>query len=334
MSCAIKDIWNELEAENCDVINYRSLGDNISELRAAYDPSNKSNSILIEVPIDYKIPTDAPKWRGMTFCIKKIKLGPHQHGTHLSISLAADKHQQIFEIVCTDIVKVCERISNTDERISNLESCILKWDSFFNNSDVGGLSKERQQGLFAELYWMNFTLNGNLNNRMVINSWKGGKRGLHDFDFMGCKLEVKSSAQKELVQISISNELQLDDRPLSALHLYVLLLLPGEDRSKFNLVSLIEEIRGKLDPTESSAFDDKLIGYGYHEIDKSHYDGIYYAIRKELLHEVKEGFPRLIDLPEHVSQVSYKLSLSACSDYLIEDKSKYLEMLNKVESDG
>ena len=105
MITPIRNLWLELAEIKSDRLSYRSLGENITSLRAAYDPIEKRNILLIEVPNDYQLPNDTPKWRGMTFGIKKDKLGPHQHGTHLSISLAADKHQQILRLFARILLK-------------------------------------------------------------------------------------------------------------------------------------------------------------------------------------------------------------------------------------
>ena len=83
------------------------------------------------------------------------------------------------------------------------------------------LSREKQQGLFAELkFLLKLISSTQISNHNAVESWKGGENH-HDFQFKNRVVEVKSTTSKEPKKVKISNEKQLNDTDLDCLMLSI-----------------------------------------------------------------------------------------------------------------
>ena len=99
------------------------------------------------------------------------------------------------------------------------------------------------------------------------------------------------------------------------LFLFVLEENDANGRSEgLSLTQLVTRIKDSLgSPLTKNEFISKLLSVGYEfEVD---YD-TRWTIGEELIFQVCEGFPRLVDVGEGLSRVTYSLDLKACTEYL------------------
>lgn len=273
--------------------------------------------LLIQLtPID-KTDFTPPKWVGMRFEIIMLDV-PDKGTRHIRLYLNKPEHRNVFTMVCANIVDTLLEVLKPEHRTVQLLACLEKWTHFFRKHGIEGLSKEAQRGLFGEISWLQKLLTAGMDECKVIESWHGCKRGYHDFEFGGRIVEVKTTISKEPCRVRINNERQLDDRGFDELFLYVLTLHPSLSGGQ-RLPDLINAIRSSLisNIAAKELFEQLLQDAGYLDVHEVLYDDGY-IVKIEEVFQVREGFPRIIDLPSGTGDISYSLTISACSSFLVD----------------
>lgn len=196
-----------------------------------------------------------------------------------------------------------------------------QWQAFLSSCSPGGLGLEKQAGLHAELLFLKNRLLPAVGPEEAVRAWKGGDRASHDFQLAGHAIEVKSSRRETLSSVAISSVLQLEVPEHSSLLLSVWHLHQSEAGGG-TLPELVDQLRDDLPLAARSVLDDGLRRYGYLEAQRHLYEGTGYTIRAIRHYAVADGFPRIRaqDLPEGVSEVSYRVGLVAVSEFLIEEE--------------
>ena len=292
-----------------------------NDLFILYDLDNDLIKFLIKSPENFK-KSSIPSWKGVDFDYKTRNNIPF---VELSISDDVD-NDKIFKELINRIVEDQEDIKGNIEAFDCFLNTLNSFDAFFKNQRKG-LSKYAQQGLYAELFFLRNHVFPNCDIiSHAINSWHGPEKAHQDFVFENGNVEVKSTMQKDTINISITNEKQLDPRPLESINnklmMYVLCL---DDITPKNntLPDLISEIHNFLDhhnSADKTTFNSRLNSVGYFDYHAELYLDRGYFIRKELFYEIKSDiyFPSIIDLPNGVGDVRYSIDLSACNDSLID----------------
>lgn len=310
---------------------YRALGDTAIGIRAGYLPHQDILELLIEVPLGWSGETVMPEWRGMRNEVVPLRIPPREDAFHLRLYLISPEHLDVFLAVCEDLVAAIENIPEAVPRVGEIEACLLRWRRFFEHYGPGGLSIDMQQGLFAELTFLNRVLMAGIVSSTAISAWKGCEGGYYDFDFEGHVLEVKSTRTKEPRNVTISNEKQLDDQGVKSLHLYVLgiQILEG---GGVTLPEHVDSLRSSLanTPAALEAFERKLSRAGYFDRDAKNYKKCF-VVKAEDFYRVFDGFPRLTMLPTGIGNLRYSLFLSACESFR-EDIERYILALKESRS--
>lgn len=313
-------IWEELEHEGKSQKQpaarlFRALGASAVGIRAGYLPGKDVLELLIEVPSSWSGDSVIPNLRGMGHEIIDLSLPPRIEALQLRFFLVNQEHREIFLMVCEDLVSVLEGITQASLRVKEIETCLLSWRRFFERSGPNGLTIEMQQGLFAELTWLNGLLEAGIDPEKAVSSWKGCERGYHDFDFDGYVVEVKSTKTKEPLSVLISNERQLDNNGLLSLHLYVL-SVHFADGGGTTLPDRVAVLRSALDeaPAASDLFRKKLLSAGYLDRHADLYTQ-HLIIKSETLYQVIQGFPRITATPPGIGDLRYRVFLVACKKF-------------------
>jgi hypothetical protein len=251
----------------------------------------------------------------MTFDL--LQLDVPQSGTwHICLSLENPEHQDVFVSVCSDLAEELKSIDSAAKRKKALLDFLDRWSRFFERHSLEGLSAERQRGLFGEVFWIRRLLDCGIEPNTAVDSWRGCSRAYYDFEIGGRVVEVKSTLSKEPKKVQISSERQLDDRGLVSLHLLVLSLIQARAGGE-TLPELIDAIRARLsvDAPASRKMEHSLREAGYLDA-HAHLYGASYTVRSQELFRVEHGFPRIVDLPEGLGDLSYSLVVGACGPYL------------------
>ncbi|WP_407355288.1 PD-(D/E)XK motif protein [Methanolobus sp. WCC5] len=321
METEIDSIWYNLENEIKEDDMRRLIRcdfENESGIRLAITNPGNFRELLIQIDENDEYQFNPPNWVGMKFDILKLDV-PKKNTQHISICLENAEHKRIFTTVCSDIAETLSSISDSSHRTRELKIVLDQWTRFFKNYGPEGLSPEAQRGLYGELTWLELLLVETvLDMPIAVESWQGYKNGYYDFELDGRVLEVKTTMTKEPRRVKISNERQLDDRGLVSLHLYVLTLQKLQSGGE-TLPEMVAKLRTilKSNSIASDVFEKALKKDGYFDFHEHNYTSGY-VLKKQETFRVSEGFPRIINPPTGVGDISYSVTISACSDFLID----------------
>ena len=227
----------------------------------------------------------------------------------------------VFGELCENVIQYVSTQPTEDKAVKELVNQILRWDALFSKASIGGLSKEKQQGLYGELYLLRKLLRiNNVNKKKIIETWVGPLGETQDFQSDVVTIEVKTSTSSNPQTITINNERQLDNTLQPILYLYHLSIMNSKGNGE-TLNELIDNIRALLDVSEKGEFNMKLNQADYLDSERELYDSNKYVFRQEGFYKVEGEFPRIIesDLREGVGDVEYSISLSACDGFLVAD---------------
>lgn len=327
----ITDLWNHLtisvtSASRVGSRKYRRLDlENEAGIRISCTPTDHMWELLVEVGDDNSDFSEMifPNWKGMQFKFLTLPV-PRTQTMHISLSVENGANTGVFATVCADMITMLEGCNSNEERRHVVNAFLFKWSRFFEKHKTDGLSPESQQGLYGELWWLCRQIKVCGNKNKVVASWKGSEGSSLDFETGGHAVEVKTTMTKEPRRVFINSEKQLDDKGFASLHLLVLTLVQKDGEE--TLPALVNSIRIILADTPAGyVFENLLTQSGYLDVHAELYDKAYSVVKKELFH-VKEGFPRIISMPEGLGDLRYSFLLSAGKKYLV-DMSEYLNFI-------
>lgn len=323
MEEAIEALWTALEekvkkGDYGDKRVYQRLDlETETGIRLGVVSSGEVRELLIQLSPSDGADFTPPRWIGMRF--ETIMMDAPEKGTrHIRIFLDDPEHKSVFTTVSADVVDTLLNVVKPEHRTLKLLACLEKWSRFFQKHGVEGLSKEAQRGLFGELSWLQHLLTAGMDQCRAIESWHGCRRAYHDFEFGERIVEVKTTISKEPRRIRINNERQLDDRGFNEMFLYVLTSHPTFSGG-LKLPELINAVRSSLSGNIAAKglFEQSLQHAGYLDVHERLY-GTGYIVKTEEAFQVRKGFPRIIDLPSGTGDVSYSVTISACSEFLVD----------------
>lgn len=235
-----------------------------------------------------------------------------------------DRVRDIFATICGNIANTILSISSERDAVKLVISQMRKWQDLFSKKLKNTLSIQEQQGLYGELSFLQKLISSPMNKVCSINSWVGPNMAPQDFQSESWAVEVKTISVNKFPNVSINGELQLDETTIEKLFLYNLVVenVPIDGKS---LPEMVNEIRNSLnnDPNALNLFENKLIYYGYYDIDVDAYKERRYQIRKENYYIVQGEFPRIKkdDLLLGVSDVRYSINLAVPIENIVEESS-------------
>lgn len=247
--------------------------------------------------------------RGIAMNRRAQPAGP----TVLSLELTDPTATQLFAVVCSDIAAAAAHCDDTQTAAAAWAGRYNRWRRLLERAPQG-LSRRRQQGLYAELWALRELYAPCLGIDAAVESWVGPDQAARDFERGGHAVEVKSSTTNEPQIVTINGERQLDDTELVSLHL-VHLSLEVLPRAGETLPEMVLSLRSLAsDGPAESGLSDALLDAGYADHHAELYADVGYALRRLSVMHVREGFPRIVesDLDDGVGSVHYRLALDAC----------------------
>lgn len=257
-----------------------------------------------------------PKWKGMAFETLTLDV-PKGNTLHIRLFLEQRENRDIFVTVCDDLIQALNGCLSNESRRNEIANFLARWSSFFEKHGQEGLSSEEQRGLYGELWWLRRMIHASTEYLAAVNSWKGCRRNYHDFEIKGHVVEVKTTMTKEPRKVQINNERQLDDRGLNSLHLLIITLRKsggGGETLPDLVLSLRSIFSGK---PVAYIFEQSLREAGYLDIHACLYNSSY-SVMKEELFRVREGFPRITDVPQGIGDLHYTVVVAACENFVCE----------------
>lgn len=253
--------------------------------------------------------------------LKGIDIYTMYHDRYLSDYLVIENNPQknphIFKLFTADLIDKIINSNMQKEKI--IYKIIEEWKEYFKDINKSKLSLVVEQGLFAELLFIEELLKSS--NEDIITSWVGPEKSSIDFLFKNIGVEVKSTTKVGSPIITISNVEQLNSTLKEKLFLKVYTLYQ-EGIGGRTLQELIDDIFIKLSNiNEKLKFESKLAKVGFLQ-DHADLYTIKWGIRENNTYIIEDGFPRLVfdNIPLGIFNVSYTLNLSNCNEFKVENE--------------
>ncbi|MBA2391943.1 MAG: PD-(D/E)XK motif protein [Ktedonobacteraceae bacterium] len=244
----------------------------------------------------------------------------------LQLILKERNFDSIFDALINDIIEVVASAKSETIAIAAFVSRLRHWQKFLEQVGPDGLSREVQQGLYGELWFLRERLIPLVDPYPALLAWAGPSGAHQDFLLKSCAIEVKTTGTKEPQQLIIQSERQLDDTGLAALFLFHLSIDAREGVGE-SLIMIVETLRDllKIDTAALELYEDRLLDVGFLQSQSPQYERIGYNVRKAYLFWVKDAFPRIVeaDLKPGVGSVRYSIAASECRHFTVtEDEFK------------
>lgn len=276
------------------------------------DCESKKRLFLAEMDISSPYLKGFPNWREIKYAIAEPS--PF-HDKCFAMRLESADYTDVFSAMVRDLILSLDETTDMENRRNVLRGRLQKWNHFLKEYGFKGLPEEKIRGIFGELWVLREHMFPHFDNPNVVRFWKGPESGIHDFRRGQKAIETKTTGKTDPESIAVTNEFQLDDSDLDNLWLHVIILSEGTESGE-SLPDVINSIRLKFNTNKEDLdnFNAKLLAAGYLDESANLYSRKY-TILNEFTFKVEDGFPRLIQPPQGIHGVKYKVRINAMHPY-------------------
>ncbi len=282
-------------------------------------PSRNRMLILRISPASIAGQTSVPKSHGVKVRMRDRDTQPPT--AEVELVLTDSQHRDIFDLLIEDLVGAAEQPDDEKTSVSRFLARLSDWQRLLMRLAPGVLSKEKQQGLWGELWTLRDVAGPAVGITTATQAWQGPFGADQDFQLPGAALEVKTSNAHVFQHLTITSERQLDVPPDISLALIALSLnvRPGHGETLPEMVHTIRSVA--TDTGCLQLLEERLVLIGYRDEDADSYTDIGYTIRSRVQFGVRSGFPRITsrDLSPGISEVSYSIAVTACAQFEMND---------------
>lgn len=253
-----------------------------------------------------------PNLNGLT-----INVGSLKEKKQLVLTLQDISNADLFYIICSDLMNTTKQLNDELIAIKKILKRLSQWQYFLKNNHKQ-IDKNQLKGLIGELYlFKKLLINFSIDE--VLNFWKAPLGSVHDFELLNSTLEVKTKSSVNSITISSFEQMFSE---LDNLFLFVVTLNESSKTSldSFNIYDLIFDIKKliNIDDIDScERLDNLLFAYGFIELEE--YKELYFSIIHDEIYHVRDDFPRIISKPNGIVDLTYKINLEKCKDYIVVD---------------
>lgn len=254
-----------------------------------------------------------PQTRGMEIGFVPTSPGEHE----LQLVLTNDDLHEVFNPLASDIAETVAYDVSPQTAVRTFVSRFRRWVQLLDSVRETGLDSNDRRGLFGELTVLVDLLDLDMSCATAVASWTGPNRTDQDFQVADGAIEVKSTSGRQKA-VSIASERQLDDVGISWLVLVHVAVDERRGGNGLSLNDLVAELLDRLDTAERELLWSRLVAFGYLPGQEDLYAEPRYTLRAKTHFDVTGGFPRVVesDLPNGVSDCSYRLDLAALAPWL------------------
>jgi hypothetical protein len=254
---------------------------------------------------------DLPKLRNLEVQFQTLPGGPI-----LYLRLKDGAQLELFENLCRDVMAAAEVASTEADALERAIGRTFRWHYLLRGGNLDALPEEAQKGLIGEVEVLKLLM-ASLGVKPALAAWTGPSGAPKDFELGAGCIEVKARRGASQPFVRIANEYQLADVPGRHLWLGVLAVDKVQTPHGRTLTEYVDEVTELLERTEPSViqeWDQHLADAGYDSLHD--YSAWRWIASSPEFHSVAEGFPRITaPVPQGVSDMTYALSLSACSPF-------------------
>ena len=234
----------------------------------------------------------------------------------LILTLESYSNKDLFLGLCETLIASLNPVTDSATALSVTLTHIKRWKAFMASPRARLLSRDEQQGLFAELSFLLYLHNSSLRGQAAVEAWRGPDGSHQDFIWGNMAVEIKSLSGRERSTIWISSEDQLET-VLDNLYLVVYKLSDSSTSDHaMSLNELVRYIEVELaDPDAILELQKRLATYGY--VEMKEYDKPKFLASTPTTYQVTDSFPKLVrsKLPEGVVRIGYGIELEKIREF-------------------
>lgn len=305
--------WDEIE-DSTNKIDFNAIIADKESVLDFYWAKDYYGQLLfiLHTNSDIIINEKIPKLNGLT-----INVGSLKEKKQLVLTLQDISNTDLFYIICSDLINTTKQLNDELIAIKKILKRLSQWQYFLKNNNKQ-IDKNQLKGLIGELHLFKKLLT-NFSIDEVLNFWKAPLGSVHDFELLNSTLEVKTKSSVNSITISSFEQMFSE---LENLFLFVVTLNESSKTSldSFNIYDLIFDIKKLInfdDIDSCERLDNLLFAYGFIELEE--YKELYFSIIHDEIYHVCDDFPRIMSKPNGVDDLTYKINLEKCKDYIVVD---------------
>ena len=237
----------------------------------------------------------------------------------LTFELLRDEQQDVFIILCNDIIEYSRTAINPVDALELVISRYKKWSRLLEHQRNGLMDEAARKGLIGELLLLNQLLANGYTPLVAVQGWIGADGADQDFIYADSWHEVKSIGVSA-TSVSISSLEQLDNEDDGELVVMRIDKSAPERRGAFSLNEIVLTVKDSLQDNADAidVFQNKLSAYGYIDLPEYSMQKYYYSGCQK--YHVNATFPKLVrvNVPQQVNSVKYDLNLPALTNWIKE----------------
>jgi hypothetical protein len=234
----------------------------------------------------------------------------------LSFELLRDEQQEVFAILCCDIIEHSRFASCEEEALNLVLNRYKQWSKLLESQKSGMMDENRRKGLLGELLFLEKRIATSDIALSAVQGWVGAEGADQDFVYPEGWYEVKSIGVST-TSVTISSLEQLDCPDLGELVIQRIDKVAPDKSKAVTLNEIVGRISEMLigDAEAMDLFRSKLSEYGY--IDLQEYSEQKYFHAESVRFSVNETFPKLTrkNVQMQITNASYELSVPALSEW-------------------
>lgn len=235
----------------------------------------------------------------------------------LSFELLRDEQQDVFAILCCDVIEYSRGAISEKEALTLAISRYRQWGKLLAQQRGGLMNENLQKGLLGELLFLEERINSQDFALEAIQGWVGADGADQDFVYSDGWFEVKCIGASA-IGVTISSLEQLDCSDAGELVIKRVDKTAPERSGAISLNDIVHRIIRQIDGEALELFCAKLYSYGYIDLQKYSEQKYYYSVTQR--YRVDDSFPRITRkmVAKQISSLRYELNLPSLAEWLKE----------------
>lgn len=326
MSAIPPQAWSRLQQSlpTGDDLTARTAAPDLTErLLCALDADGRRR-LLVPLGPDEEGLQDSQS-RGLTVRTDELKVRGSEPARYIDVTCHDAAGHDAFDLIGGELAEsLALRMWSPAEVVTRI---LTKWRRFWGHLPSAMLSREKQLGLFAELWFLSTWLVPRAGPVAAVQRWRGPFGARHDFEWQGYSVEVKETTSTRGVIHRINGIDQLVPPIDGELFLFSL-RLREEGGASNNLPTLVDSCRQQLAEHDDTScrFESALVQLGYSSAHEEEYACVRLRVAGQGVYAVRDDFPRLTasqlssGVPAGIERVDYEINLAGFERLLVAER--------------
>lgn len=319
----LRDPWLALTTPSRGSLTTKTATSHASVILSWGIDSRRTPLLLVELSREVARSLRPPKLTGLSI---DIAIGSGDQAS-VVVTLLDTAKQDIFRVLCQDIVAVVETCSNESQASERMMQRIWRWHRLLSGKGSKGLSVQDQAGLFGELHTLDSALFPVFGEDQSITAWVGPAAAAQDFDFGALRVECKALAghERRTIQINTAEQLSWDGCETLLLRCVELEQSHADDPDARCVTEYAKRLLRNVELTQPHAaarFTQKLYEAGLDISEEPPDDEVYWNVTEVQVYQVQDGFPCILRSSLHsaITKTNYTIDRGACDPFRINEE--------------